>query len=394
MDTPSSKSARGMDAGDRISDLPDELLHHAMSFLLARDVVRTCVLSTRWRHLWVSMPYLSIDTGDFINQRSFIKFVTSLLLSRGCGPLDSFRLDANGPGIFLENFRDTAYLWICHALRSNVHTLSIMDHELKEEGEGESEERSDAFWLGHCPFMSLYLKQLHLRGVSVDKCFAKNLFSGCTALEDLDMINCVILATEFSSTTLKRLSIDYHGFCRSEGYDYEDIVINMPSLISLHIGALCAMLSLVDVQSLITASVCLDDQNATFPGALSSVKNLELLFPVCVGGEYSLQSNIQLCQVEFTNLTTLSISDWCLHDNCKVLLYMLKHSPNLVELTLKMREVFLSGLPCSLAGQAIYIRSISSTQLMLMTDMYLFFFVLLGSFLVVNILHCVVVLLL
>ena len=107
-----------------------------------------------------------------------------------------------------------------------------------------------------------------------------------------------------------------------------------------------------------------------------------------------MQSNIQLCQVEFTNLTTLSISDWCLHDNCRVLLYMLKHSPNLVELTLKMREVFLSGLPCSLAGQAIYIRSISSTQLMLMTDMYLFFFVLLGSFLVVNILHCVVVLLL
>ncbi|CAD6246671.1 unnamed protein product [Miscanthus lutarioriparius] len=277
-----------MDAGDRISDLPDELLHHAMSFLPARDVVRTCVLSTRWRHLWVSMPYLSVDTGDFINQRSFIKFVTSLLLSRGCGPLDSFRLDANGPGIFLENFRDTACLWICHALRSNVHTLSIMDHELKEEGEGESEERPDAFWLGHCPFMSLYLKKLHLRGVSVDKCFAKNLFSGCTALEDLDMINCVILATEFSSTTLKRLSIDYHGFCRSEGYDYEDIVINMPSLISLHIGALCAMLSLVDVQSLITASVCLDDQNATFAGAcnilgaLSSVKNLELLFPVCV----------------------------------------------------------------------------------------------------------------
>ncbi|XP_066325971.1 uncharacterized protein [Miscanthus floridulus] len=221
-----------------------------------------------------------------------------------------------------------------------------MDHELKEEGEGESEERPDAFWLGHCPFMSLYLKKLHLRGVSVDKCFAKNLFSGCTALEDLDMINCVILATEFSSTTLKRLSIDYHGFCRSEGYDYEDIVINMPSLISLHIGALCTMLSLVDVQSLITASVCLDDQNATFAGAsnilgaLSSVKNLELLFPVCVGGEYSLQRNIQLCQVEFTNLTTLSISDWCLHDNCKVLLYMLKHSPNLVELTLKMRELF------------------------------------------------------
>jgi len=61
------------------------------------------------------------------------------------------------------------------------------------------------------------------------------------------------------------------------------------------------------------------------------------------GGEYSLQSDIQLCRVEFTNLTILSISDWCLHDNCKVLLYMLEHSPNLVGLTLKIRGVFFSG---------------------------------------------------
>lgn len=300
MDTPRSKSAREIDAGDRISGLPDEVIHHAMSFLPARDVVRTCVLSTRWRHLWASSRCLSVDTRDFINERRFIKFVTSLLLSRGCGPLDSFRLDANGPGIFLENFRDTAYLWICHALRSNVHTLSIVDHDLKDkydyieegeedgEGEGESEERPDAFWLCHCPFMSLYLKKLHLHSVCVDKCFVKNLFSGCTALEDLDMINCVILATEFSSATLKRLSIDYHCFWRKNVYGYGDIVINVPSLVSLHIGALCAMLSLVDVQSLITASVCLDDGKATFAGAcnilgaLSSVKNLELLFPACV----------------------------------------------------------------------------------------------------------------
>jgi hypothetical protein len=151
MDMPSSKSTRAIDARDRISGLPDELLHHAMSFFPARDVVLTCVLSTRWRHLWASVRCLSVDTGDFIDQKRFVKFVTSLLLSRGCGPLDYFRLDADGPGFFLENFRDTAYLWICHALRSNVHTLSIMDHDLKDkydfieegegEGEGETEER-------------------------------------------------------------------------------------------------------------------------------------------------------------------------------------------------------------------------------------------------------------
>jgi hypothetical protein len=37
--------------GDRISGLPDELLHRIMSFLPARDAVRTCVLSPRWHRL-------------------------------------------------------------------------------------------------------------------------------------------------------------------------------------------------------------------------------------------------------------------------------------------------------------------------------------------------------
>jgi hypothetical protein len=43
MNTPSCKSAKAMvPAVDRISGLPDELLHHVMS-LPAEDVVCTCV---------------------------------------------------------------------------------------------------------------------------------------------------------------------------------------------------------------------------------------------------------------------------------------------------------------------------------------------------------------
>ncbi|CAO2168037.1 unnamed protein product [Urochloa humidicola] len=252
-----SKLAKAVDVGDRISGLPVELHHHVLSFLPARDAVRTCVLSPRWRHLWASARRLNVNTEGFTRLRTFIKFGNSLLLSRGCTPLDSFSLDANGPGIYLQNFRDTAYLWICHALRSNVQTLSITDHDrndaLKEFGE---EEAPEAFWLGRCPFTSLYLKRLHLCSVCVDKCFLKNLSSGCPGLEELDMMNCVIHATEFSSATLKKLSIDFDDFPECAEYGYIDIVMNMPSLLSLHIGELLgAMPSLVDVQSLITASI-------------------------------------------------------------------------------------------------------------------------------------------
>ncbi|PVH64824.1 hypothetical protein PAHAL_2G362600 [Panicum hallii] len=47
METPRSKRAMAVHAGERISDLPDELRYHALSFLPARDAVRTCVLSPR-----------------------------------------------------------------------------------------------------------------------------------------------------------------------------------------------------------------------------------------------------------------------------------------------------------------------------------------------------------
>jgi hypothetical protein len=47
---------------DRLSALPDEMLHHdhVMSFLRAWEVARTCVLSRRWRHLWASAPCVDL----------------------------------------------------------------------------------------------------------------------------------------------------------------------------------------------------------------------------------------------------------------------------------------------------------------------------------------------
>ncbi|CAD6253246.1 unnamed protein product [Miscanthus lutarioriparius] len=61
----------GISAGslDRLSDLPDCLLHIILSSLkarqMARQMVQTCVLSTRWRHLWRSVPCLDVDIIEF-----------------------------------------------------------------------------------------------------------------------------------------------------------------------------------------------------------------------------------------------------------------------------------------------------------------------------------------
>ncbi|CAN6363324.1 unnamed protein product [Urochloa humidicola] len=61
------RARRRRDGGgpDLLSALPDCLLHVIMSSLKARQAVQTCVLSTRWRDLWRSVPCLDVDLDEF-----------------------------------------------------------------------------------------------------------------------------------------------------------------------------------------------------------------------------------------------------------------------------------------------------------------------------------------
>lgn len=57
------------DYEDKISHLPEPIIHDILSFLPAKDAVRTCSLSTTWRHTWTSLHTLNFDD----NLRSAIK---------------------------------------------------------------------------------------------------------------------------------------------------------------------------------------------------------------------------------------------------------------------------------------------------------------------------------
>ncbi|XP_058736355.1 putative F-box/LRR-repeat protein At4g15060 isoform X1 [Vicia villosa] len=60
---------------DRLSDLPDCIVLDIFSFLNAKQVVQTSVLSTRWHHLWKYLPTLSLVSSHFDNFDDFIRFV-------------------------------------------------------------------------------------------------------------------------------------------------------------------------------------------------------------------------------------------------------------------------------------------------------------------------------
>ncbi|XP_042380544.1 putative F-box/LRR-repeat protein At5g02930 [Zingiber officinale] len=49
---------------DYLSNLPDELLSHILSFLPTLDSIRTSVLSRRWRHVWTSVPVINFSYFD------------------------------------------------------------------------------------------------------------------------------------------------------------------------------------------------------------------------------------------------------------------------------------------------------------------------------------------
>ncbi|KDP33226.1 hypothetical protein JCGZ_12748 [Jatropha curcas] len=111
---------------DRISQLPDSLLHHILSFLNAIDVVRTSFLCKRWRYLWTSVPSLEfsdqiINTGIAGSKSLFFtNFINQFLLRREFSPIDKFiiRSYLNVKAIAVESF-------IGYAMKLGVKQLDI-----------------------------------------------------------------------------------------------------------------------------------------------------------------------------------------------------------------------------------------------------------------------------
>ncbi|KAL7087706.1 hypothetical protein ACP275_13G084600 [Erythranthe tilingii] len=62
---------------DRLSDLPDSVLTHILSFLPTKFSARTSILGQRWRHLWAYVPILDFrqDNQETINSAMLLRKV-------------------------------------------------------------------------------------------------------------------------------------------------------------------------------------------------------------------------------------------------------------------------------------------------------------------------------
>ncbi|PON68678.1 F-box domain containing protein [Trema orientale] len=217
-------------AVDRISKLPDPVIHHILSFVPTLYAVRMSILSRRWRRVWYSIPALHFCDSDNMGypvfggqqKKAFYKFVEECVKHRQIctryitdSVITRFKLD-------IEHYGDNAPIdkWFTSAVLRNVEHLNL---SIKAEDfvgfyrlpEAVLNARSltvlklSGLRLGNPCLVSLpSLLSLSLMQVELFDEPLRNLMLGCPALEKFCLKDCFCLPKlQISSSTLKFLEI-------------------------------------------------------------------------------------------------------------------------------------------------------------------------------------------
>ncbi|KAK6269745.1 hypothetical protein POUND7_006850 [Theobroma cacao] len=185
-------SLERQDAGqgeDRISSLPDDVLVHILSFIPTKEAVRTSVLSTRWKNLWISLPNLTFEDPDPIEdiRASSLKVVDRSLHHRSAckrklSPIlqkevDEFDLSP-WPSAVMRLLIKPTYVTLPDCLFTSESLISLVL-------------RSHCTLKVPTPVRFPSLKVLKLSGVRFkDEQSCQELFSGCLVLEELVLEQC------------------------------------------------------------------------------------------------------------------------------------------------------------------------------------------------------------
>ncbi|XAR63285.1 hypothetical protein NMG60_11023172 [Bertholletia excelsa] len=113
---------------DRLSSLPDHIIHYSLSFLESDEVVKTSVLSKRWRYLCASVPYFDLNENSFFSNRemdcdhdALINLLNRVLHFQN-GSLTLLRLRLNTGSDEEWNIDE----WISEAVKRNVQEVDLI----------------------------------------------------------------------------------------------------------------------------------------------------------------------------------------------------------------------------------------------------------------------------
>ncbi|RZC57401.1 hypothetical protein C5167_004708 [Papaver somniferum] len=111
---------------DRLSNLPESLIHHILSFLDMKYVVQTSILSRKWRYTWTTVSTLVFESDAFNDSgekkvQSFMRFVTSILMLN-ISDIDKFDLYYSWDSDKIAKHLNT---WILAVVKRKVQELNI-----------------------------------------------------------------------------------------------------------------------------------------------------------------------------------------------------------------------------------------------------------------------------
>ncbi|CAO2038205.1 unnamed protein product [Urochloa humidicola] len=345
---------RGSAGGDCLSNLPDVLLHTILSYLKARQLVQTSVLSKRWRHLWRSVPYLDIDQREFSpNEREkFEDFTDNLLAHRNGSLLDTFHLHISGE--FTEQHMD-ASRWIRRGLKCSPRVFHFYDRVSYV-----------AAPLPNLDSNACCLRKVHLYGVRLLDSFSEQIGSLCMLLEVLELKSCRLSFHEIVFPTLKNLIvegciIDFFtdaGIADTEASDALSIMA--PHLSHLHVvlNVNTSTFSVSAMPLLLKATIRLGFNEYEkmrynqwlLVSNLCNATSLELCGLQTMVMPYTEPAGFPV----FKNLSSLLLDRCDMSENFQLLALFLQNSPNLEKLTVShckfskgsSHRVNLVGLQC------------------------------------------------
>ncbi|XP_009782508.1 F-box/LRR-repeat protein At3g03360-like [Nicotiana sylvestris] len=272
---------RAADDADRISELPEHILHHILCLLRwPKDIVRTSILSKKWKVIWESLTSVDFDQRRFQNHKvgasndlqsppveeqsasfkqvfkeslkagyvdlrlmKFILFVENTLATR-IEPLPSiqkFRLHVSS---FVADLM-TPYMnnWISVATDKNVKELDI---HVKKADDVYENVVSQCYVLPQVVFASRTITSLKLHGCGMDVSAVIKLqnlqelsmkamrinenvvhkfVQGCPLIEDMRLIKCHLLKFLHVSTLPKLKRLEVH-----EGSNLRSVKLEAPNL--------------------------------------------------------------------------------------------------------------------------------------------------------------------
>lgn len=209
---------------DRLSSLPEGVLHHILSFLDMKHVVLTSILSRRWRDLSASAPNLLFDGPRNVDKNRFVRFVERSLLLNSASTIQRFQLRFP---LYEGEYASDLDAWIRYATRKGVQELDLsFPHN-----SGDASYKLPSCLLNCETLISLKLTDFEVRVcgfVNFSKLTSlsiswsiigdgliEGLLKGCPLLEDLDIwcffchpIKIRSFSSSSSSVHLKRLTME------------------------------------------------------------------------------------------------------------------------------------------------------------------------------------------